>query len=155
MLYCFLLYNKVNQLFVYMYPLTLEPPSHHSPLQPSRSSQTSLYYMATSHQLSVLYMVAYICQSCSPNLFYLPPPPYAYMSVLCVYIFIPVLQTGPSVPSFQIPHICVNIQYLLFSFLLHSVVMWKDLEKMIAACILLAVPSPILGQNTGNYNCFP
>ena len=36
MLYYFLLYNNINQLYVYIYPLPLEPPSH-----PTRSSQST------------------------------------------------------------------------------------------------------------------
>ena len=32
MLYYLLLYNEVNQLYVRMYPLPLEPPSHTPPL---------------------------------------------------------------------------------------------------------------------------
>ena len=40
MLSWFLLYNEVNQLYVYIYPLPLGPPSH-PPSHPSRSSQGS------------------------------------------------------------------------------------------------------------------
>ena len=36
MLYYFLLYKSVNQLYVYIHPLPLEPPSH-----PARSSQST------------------------------------------------------------------------------------------------------------------
>ena len=50
MLYSFLLYNKVNQLYVYIYPLSIE--SSPPPLHPSRSSQStklsSLCYIAIS-----------------------------------------------------------------------------------------------------------
>ena len=58
----FLLYNRVNQLYVHIYPLPLGPPSpHHPPSHPSRSSQStelsSLCYTAGTHQLSVLHMV--------------------------------------------------------------------------------------------------
>ena len=53
MLWWFLLYNKVNQLWVYIGPFPLELPSHHSPSHPSRSSQStelgSLSYIAASH----------------------------------------------------------------------------------------------------------
>ena len=52
MLCQFLLYNDVNQLYVYMYPLLPNPPAH-----PSRSSQNtelnSLCQPAASHWLSV------------------------------------------------------------------------------------------------------
>ena len=51
---CFSCTNKVNQLFVYIYPLPLESPSNPCPqCQPSRSSQSaelnSLCYAAASH----------------------------------------------------------------------------------------------------------
>ena len=41
MLCQFLLYNKVNQLYVYIHSLPLEPPSHPSPIYPSRSSEST------------------------------------------------------------------------------------------------------------------
>ena len=48
-----LLYNEVNQLCVYIYPLLLGPPSHSC--HPSRSSESvklsSLCYTAASHQV--------------------------------------------------------------------------------------------------------
>ena len=46
----------------------------------------------------------------------LPFPPHVHMSILYTCISIAALQIGSSVPFFQIPHICVNIQYLFFSF---------------------------------------
>ena len=47
---CSFLYNSVNQLYVYRYPLPLEPPSPISPL-------SSLCYTAASHELSILQVV--------------------------------------------------------------------------------------------------
>ena len=41
MLYWFLLYNKVDQPWVYTCPLLPEPPSHHPSSYPSRSSQST------------------------------------------------------------------------------------------------------------------
>ena len=59
-----------NQLYLYIYPLLLEPPSA-SPSHPSGSSQSmkvsSLCYRATSHPLPVLHMVVCICQCYSSN----------------------------------------------------------------------------------------
>ena len=68
MLCQFLLHNKVNQQFVYLYPLSLGPPSQPHPLSHlSRSSQSTklsyLCYTAGSHQLSILHMVVYLCQT--------------------------------------------------------------------------------------------
>ena len=45
----------------------------------------------------------------------------AHKSVLYVCLSIAPLQIGSSVPSLKIPCICVNIQYLFFCGLLHSV----------------------------------
>ena len=135
--------------------LSLPPtPPHSSPAGHPRAPCT-VWQLPTSSLFYTGQYIQYIYGSATLPIYLRFPLPRAYMSILYVCIFIPVLQTGSSVPSFQIPHICANIQYLLFSFFLHPVVMWKYLEKMIAACTLLAIPSPILGQNTGNYNCFP
>ena len=72
MLYWFLTYNDVNQPKIYICPLLLEPPAHCSmPSYPSRLLQrtglSSLCYKATSHQLSILYMIMYMFQCYSPN----------------------------------------------------------------------------------------
>ena len=101
MLCQFLLYNKVNQLFVYIYPhipsLLRLPPSH-----PSRWSQStkliSLCYAAASHQLSVLRLVVYICPCQSLTLSQLTlPAPHILKSILQqVCVFIPVLPLGSS-----------------------------------------------------------
>ena len=71
--------------------------------------------------LSILYILVYICQSQSPNSsHHHPPPPLSplgvHMLVLYICVSISALQTGSSVPFFQIPHICVNIRYLFFPF---------------------------------------
>ena len=83
MLNSFLLYNKVNQLYIYIYP---HIPSLLSPSLPSSLSHgsrwtqstelISLCYAAASHQLSILHLVVYICpwhSLTSPQLT-LPPP---------------------------------------------------------------------------------
>ena len=77
-----LLYNKVNQLYIYLYPhissllrLPLPPSLSHL----SRSSQSikliSLCYAAASHQPSILHLVVYICQCNSLTSSQLPLPP--------------------------------------------------------------------------------
>ena len=102
MLHSFLLYNKVNQLYIYIYPhissLLRLPPSH-----PSRSSQSteliSLCYAAASHQLFILHLVVYICPChslTSPQLTL--PPPHVLKSILYICVFIPVLPLGSSAP---------------------------------------------------------
>ena len=100
----FLLYKIVNQLYVYIYPLPLGPPSHHLIYHPSRSSQStklsSLCYTAASRQLSILYMVMYIVRAtlsihptrCCPLCSHKP--------ILYIGISIPDLQIDSSLPFF-------------------------------------------------------
>ena len=65
LLYQFLLYSKVNQLYVYTYSLVFWISF---PFRPPQSvEQNSLQYTVGSYQLSVLYIVVYICQSQSPS----------------------------------------------------------------------------------------
>ena len=101
----FLLYNKVNQLYIYIYPhisslcISLPPTL---PIHPSRWSQSteliSLCYAAASHQLSILYLVVYICPCHSLTLSHLTlTPPHILKSILQqVCVFIPVLPLGSS-----------------------------------------------------------
>ena len=109
----FLLYNKANQLYIYIYPIS--PPScvSHPPSlpHPSKWSQSTklicLCYAAASHQLSVLHLVVYICpcQSLTSSQLTLPTP-HVLKSILYVCVFIPVLPLGSSEPFFffQIPY---------------------------------------------------
>ena len=55
-LYQFLLYNKVNQLYVYIYPLFFGFPS---PLGHHRALEFPVLY-GSSHQLSILYIVSIV-----------------------------------------------------------------------------------------------
>ena len=68
-LFQFLLCNKVNQL--YIYSLFFRFYSH---ISLHSIEQSSLCYTVGSYQLSILYIVAYICQSPSPSLSLLPFP---------------------------------------------------------------------------------
>ena len=70
----FLLYNKVNQLYVYIYPL---PPSLSHPSRWSQSTELiSLCHAAASHQLSIFHLVVHICpcHSLTSSQLTLPPP---------------------------------------------------------------------------------
>ena len=109
MLYWFLLYNKVNQLYIYTYPLPPESASHAGhPSHPSRSSQTiplsSPCYAVASQQLSTLHMVVSIYHCYSPN----SPHPLlchcVHKSVLNVCLSTAALQIGSLVTFVQIPH---------------------------------------------------
>ena len=70
-----------------------------------------------------------VCTCCFPS-------PKSSAPSLCPHIhclhthLIPALKTGSSAPFFQIPHTCVNIQYLFFSDLLHSV--WQTLGPSVS-----------------------
>ena len=82
MLCQFLLYSKMNQLYIYIYPLFF---LDFLPIQVTTESieYSSLSYRVVSHQLSTLYPVSvvYICQSQSPNSSHPPrfPPWYPYI----------------------------------------------------------------------------
>ena len=82
MLYQFLLYNKVNRLYVYIDPYIPSrgsiplPPSLSHPSRLSQSTKLiSLCYAVASHQLSVLQLVVYICQCYSLTMSQPPLPP--------------------------------------------------------------------------------
>ena len=120
----FLLYNKVNQLYIYIYhifppscislPLSL---SHHSRWSQS-TELISLCSVAASHQLSILQLVVYICPCHSLTLSQLNlPPPHVLKSIIYVCIFIPVLPLGSSEPFFFFFrfHIYVLEQGICFS----------------------------------------
>ena len=69
MLCQFLLYNDVNQLYVYVCPLLFSlPPPQPTPLGDHRAELSSLCY-SSSHELSgLLNMAVYTCQCYSLNL---------------------------------------------------------------------------------------
>ena len=85
----FLLYNEVNQLYVYLYPFPLGP-SCHPPSHPSRLSQStrlsSLCYTAGSHQLFYTWQSIYV----KPNLPVHPTllfPPCPHVHSLCLHLY--------------------------------------------------------------------
>ena len=104
MLCQFLLYNKVNQVYVYInlhIPslFCLTPTQPISPLFVTSWSQSteliSLCYAAASHQLSILLWVVSICQCYSLTSSQLTlPPPRVLKSIVSICVFIPVLSLG-------------------------------------------------------------
>lgn len=63
----FLLYNNVNQLYLYIQPFLLEPPSYHPSiplLQVITEDLPELSVLYRSYQLTILHTVMYICQCC-------------------------------------------------------------------------------------------
>ena len=88
-------YIPISPPFYASLPLSLSHPSRWS----QSTELISLCYVATSHYLSILHLVVYICRC-----YYLSwsqltlPLPRALKSILHVCIFIPVLSLGSSEP---------------------------------------------------------
>ena len=90
------------------------------PVSPALAGRLSPTAPPGKSQLSILYILVYICQSQSRNSSHHhnhTTPPWlsafgVHMFVLYICVSVSALQTGQSVPFFQVPHICVNIQYL-------------------------------------------
>ena len=92
---------------------------------PSRSSQSArlgcLCYIATSHQLSLLYVIVYIYVNATFSIHLtLSFPHCVHKSILYTGVSISSLQIGSSIPFFWIPYVHVNRWYLFFSFWLTS-----------------------------------
>ena len=111
----FLLYSKVNQLYVYIYPLFFGFPSHlghHRALSraPCALQQVLISYLFYTQQ----------CIYVNPSLpvHPTPPPPWCpYVCFLCLRIYFCFVHE--LVSFFQIPHICVNIQHF-FKFIFYT-----------------------------------
>ena len=122
MLCQFLLYNKVNQLYVYIYPhipslLHLPPTLPIPPLLVDTKHQADLSVLCSCFPLAILHLVVHICQCYSLTSSQLTlPPPHILKSILYVCIFIPVLPLGSSEPNFlDSIYMC---QHTVFIFLL-------------------------------------
>ena len=92
--------------------------SHPLPIPPPRLIQSpclsSLRHTANSYWPSILHMVMPVSMLVSPHIS--PSPPFSlcpYVYSLCLFLS---LQINSSVPAFYIPYICINIQFLSFSF---------------------------------------
>ena len=83
MLRQFLLYHALNQLYVYMYHLPFEPPSHASvpPLQIITGHQTELPLLHTSFPLAICFTHGSVCRSLPISPF-IPHCP----STLCLHV---------------------------------------------------------------------
>ena len=120
----FLLYNKVNQLYVYIYPhisslLHFPPTLPIPPLQVDiKHELISLCYAADSHQLSILHLEVYICPCHFLTSSQLTlPTPCVLKSILYVCVFIPVLPLGSSEPFFFFLDSIYMCQHTVFVFL--------------------------------------
>ena len=123
MLCQFLLYNKVNQLYVYIYPhisylLRLPHTLPIPPLQVVTKDQADLPVLCCCFPLAnYFHLIVYICQcysltSSQNNL----PPPGVLKTILYVCVFTPVLTLGSSELIFFLDsiHLC---QHTVFVFL--------------------------------------
>ena len=122
MLCQFLLYNKVNQLYVYIYPhipslLRLPPTFPIPPLQVVTKHRAHLPVLCGCFPLAIYFTFGSVYMS-MPLSHFVPasPPPHRVLkSILYVCVFIPVLPLGSSEPFFfQIPYICVAYGIFLF-----------------------------------------
>ena len=101
-----LLYKKMNQLYVYIYPhipslLSLPTALPIPHFQVVTKHQADLPVLCSCFQLSILHSVVYICQCYSLTSSQLTlPSPRVLKSTLYVCIFIPVLPLGSSGPFF-------------------------------------------------------
>ena len=120
----FLLYNKVNQPYAYIYPhipslLNLPPILPIPPLQVVANTKLiSPCYDAASHQLTILHLVVYICRCYSHFAPASPSHPVSSSPFsMSTSLFLPCHQVHQyHFFFFQIPYICVSIRYLFFSF---------------------------------------
>ena len=120
-------YNKVNQLYIYMYispyPLPLAYPSHSpysTPLVDTKHGG-DFPVLCIWFALAIYFTFGSVYMS-MPLTHFIPAYPYPSPCPqvhLYVCVFIPVLTPGSSKPFFfffEILYICVSIQYLFFSF---------------------------------------
>ena len=92
-----------NQLYVYMNPHPSGPPSHHTPIPPSRSSQgTGLSPRALQQPPESCGFTPGNVLCVLPNLSFQPtiPLPPMSMSVLYICLSIPALKMGSPLPFF-------------------------------------------------------
>ena len=116
----FLPYINMNWPQVYKCALHPKPPSHPFPhtIPPGfHRAQVlgALLHIASSHWLSILHTVIHMFQFYflkSSHCFLLPLS--TKVCSLCLCLLMSALYIGSSVPSFQIPYICGNIQYSSF-----------------------------------------
>ena len=126
----FLLYNKVNHLYIHIYPyisslLCLPPILPIPPLQVVTKHQADLPVLCSCFPLAIYFtFVVYICPCHSLTSSQLTlPPPRVLKSILYVCIFIPVLLLGSAERFFFLRfHIYVLAYGICFSLsdLLHS-----------------------------------
>ena len=99
--------------YVYLHPLPPEPPSHLSPhptLSIEAERRVRLPVLYSTFPLAIYFIHDRVYMSMLLSQF-IPPSPSScvHMSILYICVSIPALKILSSVPSFQIPHKCINI----------------------------------------------
>ena len=127
MLWRFLPYIDINRPWLHMCSPILNLPSlfppHRTPLGYPRAPDLVVLLYASNCTDHLFYLWQYTCF----NAILSNHPTLAFAhrlqkSILYICFSFAALYIGSSLPSFYIPYICINIQYLCFSFwLLHSV----------------------------------
>ena len=137
----FLLHRKVNQSHVYLYTLFLDFPSH---LGDRRAVSTvPVLHSKFSVVIHFIHSTSSVCSSAPVSQLILPSPlpaccPWICSLCLCLYFC---FANKIVIPFPQIPHICVNIQYLFFSFWLTSFCMTIFSLQIISFLCMLSSPS--------------
>ena len=120
-----LLYNKVNQLYIYIYPhissLLRLPPTFPIPLfYVVAKHRADLPVLCCCFPLANYYTFGSVYMSVLLSLcptFPSPPPPCPQVHSLCLHLyFCPATRFIRTFSFFQIIYICVSIRYLFFSF---------------------------------------
>ena len=120
----FLLYNKVNQLYIYIYLhisslLCLPPTLSIPPLQVVTKHQADLPVLCGCFPLTIYFTFGSICKS-MPLSHFIPaylPPPCVLKPILYICVFIPVLPLGSSEPFFFFLDPIYMCQHTVFVFL--------------------------------------
>ena len=126
----FLLYNKVNQLYVYVYPhipslLHLPPTLLISPLQVVTKNRADLPVLCSFFPLAIYFTLGSMYVSMLLSHFipaYPSPPTHVLKSILYICIFIPVLSLGSSESffffgKFHIDVLAYGIGFLFLTYL--------------------------------------
>ena len=128
----FLLYNKVNQLYIYIYPhvsslLHLPPTLPIPSLQVDTKHQADLPVLCSCFPLAIYFTFGSVYMSIPLSHFIpaYPSPPHSLKSILYVCVFIPVLPLGSSEPflknfRFHIYVLAYGICFSLSDFTLYD-----------------------------------
>ena len=124
MLCYFLLYNKVNQLYIYIYPhiyslLLLPPTLHIPPLYVDTKHQADLPVLCSCFPLAIYFTLGSVYMSMPLSHFVpaYPSPSHVLKSILYICVFIPVLPLSSSEPFFLFFRFHIYVLHTVFIFL--------------------------------------